>query len=99
MTTKYVFQLDNDDMKIIVNDETGPFNTWESSPKSNCLLVESGKVAIEDKGFVCRTNIAGYHVMLTLFGANWDSEVGATGTVEFNGSKCRSGNWELIEVL
>ena len=98
MTTRYFFRLLEDQFGIIVTDELGPINTWQTSEEATCLLVEAGIVDAQSDRMICHSGPPAKSPVVELIGATWDSEPGkATGRARILvGDKCASEQeWRL----
>lgn len=99
MADMYTFELTDNNFKIIVHDEPGPFNTWYSEPRASCLVFKTGHVSLTDEGINCKGEGQSMNdTVLKLIGASWDSEVGDEGEVLWVlHTNCRQATWTLIE--
>jgi hypothetical protein len=100
MPNTYLYRLSSG-IQIKVSDNLGPFNEWEESPPSNKLVVSSGMLGSQVPPKICTSApLANPQPVVTLHGASWNSEVGATGqaTVHLGVNTPGNQTWTLVEV-
>jgi len=85
---------------ILINDEPGPFNSWEEGePASGCLIMGGGRLKTDDGGHHCRTPGDALDEILILRNASWSTAVGDTGDAELFLMQ-NSGayySWEMVD--
>jgi len=85
---------------ILINDEPGPFNSWEEGqPISGCLIIGGGRLGTDSAGHHCRTPGDGNDEVLILRGASWSTSIGDTGDAELFAMQ-NSGayyGWEMVD--
>ena len=99
MASDYYYELNDGCVIVIVVDELGPANAWSSHSADNCLVIEGGFLDVEAEGTICRAGVTPFSRVLTLKGANWDSEVGDEGDVDPHlVSDCNPTRWILTRL-